>query len=203
MTASIVSGRRTVVATSVLAAIVTGLAAVAIAGSGGQPEPRQLPAGERPSPPATSTPTPTSQDDGDDEPADARPQQRDPIGDEQMAAAIDRAEAWAADLLTWRYDESAEARRQRLARHLTDERAADHQGGHGTAEVEHRREVEWTATGEVTHSYPETIRDDLVVVVVMATEHITTVNGERSEQRALTVEVVPTDDGWRVDGMVF
>lgn len=202
MTASLVSSRRTAAATGVVAAIVTGLAAVAIVGSGGQPQPAQLPAGERPSPPAT-TPTPTSQAEADDEPPEARAQRHVPIGDDQLAAAIDRAEAWVAEMLTWRYTESAEQRRQRLATHLTDQRAADHQGGHGTAELARRREVEWTATGEVTHSYPETIRDGLVVVVVMATEHITTVEGERREQHALTVEVVPTDDGWRVDGMVF
>lgn len=120
-----------------------------------------------------------------------------------MTAAIDRADAWVSDMLTWPCDESAEARRQRLAAHLTDEHGADHQGWHGAAEAEPRRDVKWTATGELTHSYPETIRDDLVVVVVMATEHITTVEGERREDRALTVEVVPTDGGWRVDEMVF
>lgn len=142
-------------------------------------------------------------DEPDDPAASETRQQHANLADEQLAAARGRAEAWVRDHLTWRHDEARQDRRQRLTTHMTDRLAADYGGWHGTAEIAHRKDVQWVSTAAVEHSYAETTTPERVVVVVMATQHITTRNGDRREQASHTVEVVPREGEWRVDGMVL
>lgn len=198
----VTSPRRVLAAGGLLAALLAGLAALVAWFPPGDSNPTESPTpAVRADPPTVAHPSP-DETVSPSAPAPRR-QARAPIREAQLAAAIDRAEAFVRDWLAWRHDEPVAARRRRLAAHLTDDAAGEYSGRLGTADVRHRRKVEWVSTGEVDHSYPETITTDRVVVVVIATQHITTRSDSRTSQASHTVEVVPTDAGWRVAGMVF
>lgn len=215
MSLGTVSPRRSLIASGlVVGAVLAVVVVVAVTGRGdrgaadaaapGQQPPTDRATHSEDDESAESDPASSDDTDEPDDPAasEARQQHAD-LADEQLAAARGRAEAWVRDHLTWRHDEARQARRKRLTTHMTDRLAADYDGWHGTAEIAHRKDVQWVSTADVQHSYAETTTPERAVVVVMATQHITTRDGDRREQASHTVEVVPRQGEWRVDGMVL
>lgn len=211
------SPRRTLVATGLAVGAVLFLVIVAVVigrgdrGPDGPAAPGQQPTVDRASqrhtgePPQPEAPGAPASRGGSQaaSPPQPRGQHHADLDDRQLAAARERAEAWVSDHLTWRHDEPRRARVERLKAHMTDRLAGDYDGWHGTAEIAHRRDARWVSTATVEHSYAETTTPERVVVVVIASQRITTRDGERREQQSHTVEVVPRQGEWRVDGMVL
>jgi hypothetical protein len=201
-----------VIAAAIAAAMLTGRQPHADEPDTGQPP--VAPAGQRQADPPQPTASPSSSPSRSPSPspsptpvrAVASPSQHrrdaEPVGRQAVAAARERAEAFAVAYLTWRYDEPVAKRQQRLEAHMTDRFASQHTGRLGHAERQRRRDAHWRSSAAVTHSYPETITGQRIVIVVIATKTITTAESTQQRDVVRTLEVVPTSDGWRVDQVV-
>lgn len=163
---------------------VDGVAPPGEADPGGAPrsataEPR-TPA--QPVPTATTTPVP-------------------PTSDEERVEGQQVAADFVAAHVRFRYDESGDARVERMRPFVTDALAAQlssEEGGRaGRLELTAREQL---TDATVERIQPQTIGDGWMDLLVVVRADHRTVDGEDTAWESVLTRVVRTADGWRVDG---
>ncbi|GIH98976.1 hypothetical protein [Planobispora takensis] len=122
-----------------------------------------------------------------------------PMSKQELAAAADYAERFAAEYGTYRYDEDPVAAGERLRGYATAEfgdTLVRARTAPGFAEANSADEV--VSAGSAKVKEIRQIQDSSVVFVVTATEQITAKSGRRDRTDEYAVTLVPVGSGWRV-----